>query len=75
MLKIALPLMLAWYFHKHESLLRSREYVVAALILLVPVGLILRQPDLGTAILIFASGFFVIFLAGLPWKILIGLLS
>ncbi len=75
LLKIALPLMLAWYFHKHESLLRFREYVVATCILLVPVALILRQPDLGTAILIFASGFFVIFLAGLPWKILIGLAS
>jgi len=73
LMKIAMPLMLAWYFHKHESLLRFREYVVATLILLVPVALILRQPDLGTSILVFASGFFVIFLAGLPWKVIIGL--
>jgi len=73
LLKIALPLMLAWYFHKYESTLRFREHMIAALILLVPVALILRQPDLGTAILIFASGFFVIFLAGLPWKVLIGM--
>ncbi|MBS3935370.1 MAG: rod shape-determining protein RodA [Sulfuritalea sp.] len=73
LMKIALPLMLAWYFQKHEALLRWREYAAAALILLVPVVLILRQPDLGTAILIFAAGFFVILLAGLPWKIIGGL--
>ncbi len=73
LMKIAMPLMLAWYFQKHEALLRLREYVVAAIVLLVPVALILRQPDLGTAILVFASGFFVIFLAGLPWKAIIGM--
>ena len=73
LMKIAMPLMLAWYFQKHEALLRLRDYAVAALILLVPVALIARQPDLGTAILVFAAGFYVIFLAGLPWKIMIGL--
>jgi rod shape determining protein RodA len=73
LMKIAMPLMLAWYFHKHEALLRWREYAVATLILLVPIALIARQPDLGTAILVFAAGFFVIFLAGLPWKVMIGL--
>src|SRR3990170_5636644 len=49
MMKLALPLMLAWYFHKNESTLRVRDYFVAAILLLVPLGLILRQPDLGTA--------------------------
>ena len=73
LMKIAMPMMLAWYFQKHESLLRLREYVVATLILLVPVALIARQPDLGTAILVLAAGFYVIFLAGLPWKVIIGL--
>ncbi len=73
-MKIAMPLMLAWYFQKHESLLRLRDYAVAAVILLVPTALIARQPDLGTAILVFAAGFYVIFLAGLPWKIITGLL-
>jgi len=72
-MKIAMPLMLAWYFQKHEALLRLRDYAVAALILLVPTALIARQPDLGTAILVFAAGFYVIFLAGLPWKIILGL--
>jgi rod shape determining protein RodA len=73
LMKIAMPLMLAWYFQKHEALLRLRDYAVAALLLLMPVALIARQPDLGTAILVFSAGFFVIFFAGLPWKVIIGL--
>ncbi|RLJ68282.1 rod shape-determining protein RodA [Sulfurisoma sediminicola] len=72
-MKIAMPLMLAWYFQKHEAMLRLRDYAVAVLLLLLPVALIARQPDLGTAVLVSAAGFFVIFLAGLPWKVIIGL--
>jgi rod shape determining protein RodA len=70
MMKLALPLMLAWYFHKNESTLRLRNFLVAALLLAVPVGLILRQPDLGTAALVGAAGFFVLFFAGISWKVL-----
>ena len=73
LMKIAMPLMLAWYFQKHESMLRLKDYAVATLILLVPVALIVRQPDLGTSVLVLAAGFYVIFLAGLPWKVIIGL--
>jgi rod shape determining protein RodA len=69
-MKIAVPLVLAWYFHRREEGLRFRDFAVAALLLVLPVGLIVRQPDLGTALLIFASGFFVIFLAGLSWKVI-----
>ncbi|MFZ3321781.1 MAG: rod shape-determining protein RodA [Usitatibacter sp.] len=69
-MKIAVPLVLAWYFHRREQGLRMRDFAVAALLLVLPVGLIVRQPDLGTALLIFASGFFVIFLAGLSWKVI-----
>ena len=72
-MKIAMPLMLAWYFHKHEATLRLREYFVACLLLLVPVMLIARQPDLGTALLVSAAGFYVIFLAGLSWRIIVGM--
>ncbi|QJR13061.1 Peptidoglycan glycosyltransferase MrdB [Usitatibacter rugosus] len=72
-MKIAVPLVLAWYFHRHEEGLRIRDYAVATIILALPVGLIARQPDLGTALLIFASGFFVIFLAGLSWKLIVGM--
>lgn len=70
-MKIAVPLVLAWYFHRHEEGLRLRDFVVAGVMLMVPVALIARQPDLGTALLVFASGFFVIFLAGLSWKVLV----
>ena len=72
-MKIAMPLMLAWYFHTHEATLKLREYFVASLLLLVPVMLIARQPDLGTALLVAAAGFYVIFLAGLSWRVLLGL--
>jgi rod shape determining protein RodA len=72
-MKIAVPLMLAWWFHRQEQGIRLRDFAIAALLLAIPVGLIVRQPDLGTAVLIFASGFFVIFLAGLSWKIIGGL--
>jgi rod shape determining protein RodA len=67
-MKIAMPLMLARYFHRHEASLRFREYAVAALLLAVPTVMIVRQPDLGTALLVAAAGFYVIFLAGLSWK-------
>ncbi len=72
-MKVGVPLMLAWYFDKNEATLRLRDYAIATLLLLVPVGLIVRQPDLGTAVLITASGLFVLFLAGLSWKIMAGL--
>ena len=73
MMKLALPMMLAWYFHKNEATLRLRDFLVAAVLLAVPVLLIARQPDLGTAVLVAAVGFYVIFFAGIGWKVLVGL--
>ncbi len=73
LMKIAAPLMLAWYFDRYEATLKVRNYVIAAILLIVPVALIARQPDLGTALLIFAAGCFVLFLAGLSWRIIAGL--
>ena len=73
LLKLGVPLMLAWYFHKHEAVLKLRHYLVAGLLLLVPFALIAKQPDLGTAILVGAAGFYVLFFAGLPWQVIIGL--
>ena len=70
LMKIALPLMLAWYFNRNEASLKLRNYVIAALLLAIPVALIARQPDLGTALLITASGCYVIFLAGLSWRVI-----
>ncbi len=72
LLKLALPLMLAWYFQRNESGLRGKHYLVGGILLLVPFLLILRQPDLGTALMLGASGFYLLFFAGLPWKVMIG---
>ncbi|MEY2684084.1 MAG: rod shape-determining protein RodA [Pseudomonadota bacterium] len=71
LMKIAMPLMLAWWFQKREGQLRVTDFVVAGVLLVVPVGLILRQPDLGTSLLVLASGLFVIYFAGLSWKLII----
>src|SRR3546814_15466838 len=71
-MKIAMPLMLAWFFQKREGMTRWYEFVVAAVLLVVPVGLIMRQPDLGTSLLVLAAGFYIIFLAGLSWKVIVG---
>ena len=73
-MKIAMPLMIAWYFHRHEALVRVRDYAAAAVLLLVPVLLIAKQPDLGTAILVLAAGLYVIFFAGLSWKLIVPVL-
>ena len=69
-MKIGVPLVLAWYFHRRETALRLRDFALAALLLMVPLALIARQPDLGTAALVGATGFYVIFFAGINWKVL-----
>ncbi len=68
-LKIAMPLMLAWWFQKREGQLRALDFLVAAFLLALPAGLIMKQPDLGTALLVLAAGLSVIFFAGLSWKL------
>jgi rod shape determining protein RodA len=72
-MKIGVPLMLAWYFDRYEAILKLKDYLIGTIVLVVPVGLIAIQPDLGTAILVAAAGFYVLFLAGLSWKILAAL--
>ena len=74
-LKIATPLMIAWYFQRYEATLRFKHYVVAGILLLIPFLLIAKQPDLGTALLVGGAGFYVIFLAGLPWKVIAALVA
>ncbi|WP_373746605.1 rod shape-determining protein RodA [Neisseria dentiae] len=69
-MKIGLPMMVAWFFQRYEMSLRWYHYLAAIALVLVPGVLILKQPDLGTAILIMASGLFVVFFAGLPWKVI-----
>ena len=71
LLKIATPLMLAWWFHRREGQTRPIDFVGAFMLLAIPVGLIMKQPDLGTAVLVMAAGLAVIFFAGLPWKVVL----
>ena len=72
-MKLAVPLLLAWYYHKHENMIRLKHHVMAIILLIIPFVLIAKQPDLGTAILVGSAGFFVIFFAGFPWKFIIGM--
>jgi rod shape determining protein RodA len=65
LMRLAVPMMLAWYFHYKQATLNGRDFLVAGILLVLPVGLIARQPDLGTSLLITASGFYVLYLAGL----------
>ena len=70
-MKIAMPLMMAWWFQKREGQLGVPDFAVAFVLLALPVGIVMKQPDLGTALLILASGIYVIFFAGLSWKVVI----
>ncbi len=71
LMKVGVPLALAWYFDRYETALRFSHFAVAGLLLGAPVLLVAKQPDLGTALLIAAAGFYVIFLAGLSWRVLV----
>ncbi len=71
MLKIAVPMMLAWYFHRHQGKIGFLDFIVAAVLLAIPFALIVKQPDLGTALLVFTSGFCVIYFGGLSFKLLV----
>jgi rod shape determining protein RodA len=70
-LKIAMPLMLSWWFQRREGQLRPLDFLVGGVLLAVPVGLIVKQPDLGTAILVMTTGLSVLFFAGLSWKLIV----
>ncbi len=70
-MKIAVPLMLAWYFQQREGLIRFGDFIIATVMLALPLGLIVVQPDLGTSLLVGAAGLYVIFFAGLSWKLIV----
>ena len=71
LMMVAMPLMLAWWFQRREGMLKPLDFAMAGLLLAVPAFLILKQPDLGTTLLVLASGLAVIFFAGLSWKLII----
>jgi len=67
LLKLGLPMMLAWFFHDRVLPPNASALAIALVLIALPAGLIVIQPDLGTAILVVGSGVFVIFLAGISW--------
>ena len=69
-LKLAVPLMLAWWFQRREGQLRWPDWLMATALLLLPVALVVRQPDLGTSILVASGGLYVMFFAGLSWRLI-----
>ncbi|MCB2019022.1 MAG: rod shape-determining protein RodA [Hydrogenophaga sp.] len=71
LMKVAMPLMLAWWFQRREGMLKSLDFLMAGILLAVPAALILKQPDLGTTLLVLSSGLAVIFFAGLSWKLIV----
>ncbi|WP_374675325.1 rod shape-determining protein RodA [Ideonella sp.] len=75
LMKLAMPLMLAWWFQKREGQLRTLDFAVAGALLMVPVGLVMKQPDLGTSLLILSGGLYVIYFAGLSWRLIIPVLA
>lgn len=72
LLKLSVPMMLAWYLHNRPLPPSFRDLLVCMVLVAIPATLIARQPDLGTALLVGASGAFVLFLAGLSWRMIIG---
>ncbi|MEN8168290.1 MAG: rod shape-determining protein RodA [Pseudomonadota bacterium] len=70
MLKLALPMMIAWYLAEHRLPPSTRRLLVAGVLTLLPVLLIAKQPDLGTALLVASAGVFALFLAGIGWRLI-----
>lgn len=75
LMKLAIPLLLAWYYHKIHLPITFRNVLVALPIIFIPAVLTAKQPDLGTAILLTIAGGSVLFLAGLSWRIIVGTFS
>ncbi len=73
MMKLAVPMMVAWYLSEQRLPPSGARLTMAGVLIVVPVLLIAKQPDLGTALLIGSAGFFALFLAGLSWRLLAGL--
>lgn len=69
--KLSVPLLVAYVISVKDHILSYKDYIVGFIIILIPFAMIAKQPDLGTGILVFSAGFFVLFFAGLPWKVII----
>ncbi|BAO43207.1 rod shape-determining protein RodA [Thiolapillus brandeum] len=73
LVKLAAPMMLAWFLSSKPLPPNWKQIILSLVLLAIPVLLIAKQPDLGTAILVASSGLFVLFLAGISWRLIIGL--
>ncbi len=71
-MKIIMPATIAWYLARHNLPPKFKHIVISLALIGVPFVLVLKQPDLGTSLLILASGAFVLFMAGLQWRWIIG---
>lgn len=71
LIKITLPLMIAWLYQNFQNKISLKVHLIAIFLILVPVYLVLLQPDLGTSIMIALSGFLIIFLAGISWRLIL----
>jgi rod shape determining protein RodA len=74
-MKLALPMMIAWIFRDEEGLPTLKHMLLGLMLVILSAGLIIIQPDLGTSILIAMSGLFVLFFAGLSWKVIVAALG
>lgn len=74
-MKLAVPMMVAWYLADKSLPPKYGHLFVAISLIIIPAALVLKQPDLGTALLISVSGIFVLLLAGLSWRIVFGVLG
>lgn len=72
LMKIIMPATIAWYLARHNLPPKLKHIAISLMLIGVPFVLILKQPDLGTSLLILASGVFVLFMAGLQWRWIIG---
>ncbi|MDX1634763.1 MAG: rod shape-determining protein RodA [Marinobacter sp.] len=70
LMKLVVPMMAAWYLSRHFLPPRLRHVAVALAVVLVPMAMIIQQPDLGTSLLVGAAGLFVVFFAGISWKVI-----
>ena len=74
-MKLAVPMMLAWYLRNKVFPLHAKDLFVCCLIIMLPVLIIAKQPDLSTALLVTATGGFVLLLAGITWRLIVGIVA
>ncbi len=75
LMKLAVPMMAAWYLSRQYLPPRFRHVLVGVALVILPMALIILQPDLGTSVLVGAAGMFVVFFAGLSWKLITGFIA